>query len=71
MVTTIYDIAVQILRAVSAGAEVATSRDREAAALRRAWPKAPPPDLTALDAAAQRGEKQSDRDTGDVHPPTE
>jgi len=69
-VTTIYDIAVQILRAVTTGAEVETSRDRAAAAVRRAWPKAPPPDLTALDAAAQRGEKRSDRDTG-AHPPTE
>jgi len=69
-VTTIYDIAVQILRAVTTGAEVETSRDREAAAVRRVWPKAPPPDLTALDAAAQRGEKRSDRDTG-AHPPTE
>jgi len=69
-VTTIYDTAVQILRAVTIGAEVETSRDRAAAAVRRAWPKAPPPDLTALDAAAQRGEKQSDRDTG-AHPPSE
>ena len=69
-VTTIYDTAVQILRAVTTGAEVETSRDRAAAAVRRAWPKAPPPDLTALDAAAQRGEKRSDRDTG-AHPPTE
>ena len=69
-VTTIYDTAVQILRAVTIGAEVETSRDRAAAAVRRAWPKAPPPDLTALDAAAQRGEKRSDRDTG-AHPPTE
>ena len=69
-VTTIYDTAVQILRAVTIGAEVETSRDREAAAVRRVWPKAPPPDLTALDAAAQRGEKRSDRDTG-AHPPTE
>jgi len=69
-VTTIYDTAVQILRAVTTGAEVETSRDRAAAAVRRAWPKAPPPDLTALDAAAQRGEKQSDRDTG-AHPPSE
>lgn len=69
-VTTIYDTAVQILRAVTIGAEVETSRDRAAAAVRRAWPKAPPPDLTALDAAAQRGEKRSDRDTG-AHPPSE
>jgi hypothetical protein len=70
-VTTIYDTAVQILRAVTIGAEVETSRDRAAAAVRRAWPKAPPPDLTALDAAAQRGEKQSDRDTGAAQPPSE
>ena len=70
-VTTIYDIAVQILREVTTGAEVETSRDRAAAAVRRAWLKAPPPDLTALDAAAQRGEKQSDRDASGAHKPSE
>ena len=59
-ITTIYDIAVQILRAVTTEAEPEEDRDREA--IRRQWPKAPPPDLTALDAAAQRGEKQSDQD---------
>ena len=62
-VTTIYDVAVQVLRAVTAEAHAEPGRDRDA--MRRAWPKAPPPDLTALDAAAQRGEKQSDRDTGE------
>ncbi|WP_158240383.1 helix-turn-helix transcriptional regulator [Mycobacterium hubeiense] len=59
LLTTIYDVAVQILDAVSTGAE--TEKPREVA-IHRPWPKAPPPDLTALDAAAQRGEKRSDRD---------
>jgi len=68
-VTTIYDVAVQVLRAVTAEAHAETGRDRET--VRRQWPKAPPPDLTALDAAAQRGEKQSDRNTGGAHQPSE
>ena len=68
-ITTIYDVAVQVLRAVTAEAHAETGRDRET--VRRQWPKAPPPDLTALDAAAQRGEKQSDRDAGGAHQPSE
>lgn len=59
LLTTIYDVAAQILDAVSSGTE---PEELKPAAIHRTWPKAPPPDFTALDAAAQRGEKRSDRD---------
>jgi hypothetical protein len=71
LITTIYDVAVQVLNAVTGGADVEADQAREKVAALRHWPKAPPPDLSALDAAAQRGEKQADRDTGDAHQPTE